>query len=54
MMNKISDMNIAARNYHLMKWKIVDVIVEMQEQNRFSKHIFDWIGFHTYKDHIIL
>ncbi len=31
-----------------MKREMADVIVEMGEQNRFSKRIFGWIGFRTY------
>lgn len=48
--NKISDADIVdgARDYRLMKREMVDVIVEMGEQNRFSKGIFGWIGFRTY------
>lgn len=48
--NKITDADIVdgARDYRLMKREMVDVIVEMGEQNRFSKGIFGWIGFHTY------
>lgn len=48
--NKISDVDIVdgARDYRLMKKEMVDVIVAMGEQNRFSKGIFGWIGFRTY------
>lgn len=48
--NKISDADIVdgARDYRLMKKEMVDVIVAMGEQNRFSKGIFGWIGFRTY------
>lgn len=48
--NKISDADIVdgARDYRLMKKEMVDVIVKMGEQNRFSKGIFGWIGFRTY------
>lgn len=48
--NTISDADIVdgARDYRLMKKEMVDVIVEMGEQNRFSKGIFGWIGFKTY------
>lgn len=48
--NKISDADIVdgARDYRLMNRKMVDVIIEMGERNRFSKGIFGWIGFHTY------
>lgn len=48
--NKISDADIVdgARDYRLMKREMVDVIVAMGEQNRFSKGIFGWIGYKTY------
>lgn len=50
LINKISDADIVdgARDYRLMKREMVDVIVAMGEQNRFSKGIFGWIGFRTY------
>lgn len=48
--NKISDADIVdgARDYRMMKREMVDVVVRMGEQNRFSKGIFGWIGFRTY------
>lgn len=48
--NCISDINIVdgAINYRLMKRKMVEAIVSMEEYNRFSKGIFGWIGFRTY------
>ncbi len=48
--NKISDADIVdgARDYRLMKKEMIDVIVAMGEQNRFSKGIFGWIGYKTY------
>lgn len=50
LINKISDADIidGARDFRLMKKDMVDVIVSMQEYNRFSKGIFGWIGFRTY------
>lgn len=47
--NKISDADIVdgARDFRLMKRDMVDAIVAMGEQNRFSKGIFGWIGFRT-------
>ncbi len=47
---RISDADIVdgARDYRLMKRELVDVIVKIGEQNRFSKGIFGWIGFKTY------
>ncbi len=48
--NKISDAEIidGARDFRLMKRKMVDAIVRMSEYNRFSKGIFGWVGFKTY------
>lgn len=50
LINKISDADImdGARDFRLMKRKMVDSIVAMDEYNRFSKGIFGWIGFNTY------
>lgn len=50
LINKISDADIidGARDFRLMRRDMVDVIVSMQEYNRFSKGIFGWIGFRTY------
>ena len=47
--NKISKTEIVsgARDYRLMKRKMVDAILEMSEYNRFSKGIFEWVGFRT-------
>lgn len=47
--NKISDVDIVdgARDYRLMTAQMKDVIVSMQEYNRFSKGIFGWVGFKT-------
>ena len=49
-MGKISDADIVdgARDFRLMKRKMVDAIIAMGETNRFSKGIFGWIGFRTY------
>lgn len=48
--NRISDADIVdgARDFRLMKRKMIDTIVGMGEYNRFSKGIFGWIGFRTY------
>lgn len=48
--NHISEADVVdgARDYRLMKKEMVDVIVAMGEQNRFSKGIFGWIGYNTY------
>ena len=49
-MHRISDVDIVdgARDFRLMKRAMVDAIVAMCEQDRFSKGIFGWIGFKTY------
>ncbi|MBQ3589821.1 MAG: glycosyltransferase family 2 protein [Clostridia bacterium] len=49
-MSKISRVDIVsgARDFRLMKRDMVDAIVAMCENNRFSKGIFGWIGFKTY------
>lgn len=47
--NKISGTEIVdgARDYRLMRRKMVDAVLEMSEYNRFSKGIFEWVGFRT-------
>lgn len=45
--NKLSSADImdGARDFQLMKRKVVDAILSMGEYNRFSKGIFGWVGF---------
>ena len=47
--NIISDADIVdgARDFRLMKREMVDAILSMSENNRFSKGIFGWVGFKT-------
>lgn len=47
LINKISNTEIVdgARDYRLMKRKMVDAILSMSENNRFTKGIFGWVGF---------
>ena len=47
--NRISDADIVdgARDFRLMKRRMVDAILSMSEYNRFSKGIFGWVGFRT-------
>ena len=47
--NSISKTEIVngARDYRLMRRKMVDAVLEMSEYNRFSKGIFEWVGFRT-------
>ncbi len=48
-MRKISKTDVVdgARDYRLMKRKMVDAILNVGEYNRFSKGIFGWVGFKT-------
>jgi len=47
--NKISNVKIVdgARDYRLMKKKVVKAVLDMKEYNRFSKGIFSFVGFKT-------
>ncbi|RKI29333.1 glycosyltransferase [bacterium 1xD8-6] len=47
--NKISSTEIVngARDYRMMKKNMVKSVLEIQEYNRFSKGIFQWVGFRT-------
>lgn len=49
LINKISDADIVdgARDFRLMKRKMVDAILRDAEYNRFTKGIYSWVGFHT-------
>ena len=49
LMNKISDSNMknGARDFRLMKRKVVNAIVQLEESERFTKGIFSWVGFKT-------
>ncbi|MDD3339710.1 MAG: glycosyltransferase family 2 protein [Lachnospiraceae bacterium] len=49
MMHKLSNTDIVngARDYRLMTRKMADAVLEMSEYNRFSKGIFQWVGFRT-------
>lgn len=48
-MNKISKAEIVdgERDFRLMKRQVVDAILSMSENNRFTKGIFGWVGFNT-------
>ena len=48
-MNKITDIELVdgARDFRLMNRTAVDSILELSENNRFSKGLFQWIGFNT-------
>lgn len=47
--NKISDVRIVrgARDYRLMTRRMADAVLKISERNRFSKGIFEWVGFET-------
>ncbi|ETY74861.1 glycosyltransferase family 2 protein [Lactiplantibacillus fabifermentans] len=49
LINRISKVQIIpnARDYRLMTRQMVDAILELPEYNRFSKGIFNWVGFRT-------
>ncbi|MGI6070404.1 MAG: glycosyltransferase family 2 protein [Blautia sp.] len=42
-----TDIKSGARDYRLMCRPMVDAILEMSEYNRFTKGIFEWVGFET-------
>lgn len=48
-MNRFSDIELVdgARDFKLMKRHVIDSVLELDEYNRFSKGIFQWIGFDT-------
>ncbi len=49
LINRISKAEIVdgARDFQLMKRKVVDAVLSLGEYNRFSKGIFGWVGFRT-------
>jgi len=49
LINLISKLDLVdgARDFRLMKRSVVDAILELSEYNRFSKGIFNWVGFKT-------
>lgn len=49
LINKISDVKIVdgARDFRLMTRQMVDAILSLKENNRYSKGIFSWVGFNT-------
>lgn len=49
LMRRYSDVALVdgARDYRLMKRKVVNAILSMPEVNRFTKGIYQWVGFNT-------
>lgn len=49
LINKISKTEIVdgARDYRLMTRKFVDSLLQLKEYNRFSKGLFNWVGYKT-------
>lgn len=49
LVNKITEIRLVsgARDYRLMNRKMVDAVLQVGESNRFSKGIFEWVGFKT-------
>ncbi|WP_373841744.1 glycosyltransferase family 2 protein [Limosilactobacillus sp.] len=47
--NRISDTKIVsgARDYRMMTRQMVNAVLSLKEYNRFSKGIFNWVGFKT-------
>lgn len=47
--NKMSDIRIKhnATDYRMMKKKVVKALLDLPEYNRFSKGLFEWVGFNT-------
>ena len=48
-MRRFSDVELVdgARDYRMMSRKVVDAILSMPEVNRFTKGIYQWVGFKT-------
>lgn len=47
--NKVSKIDLVdgARDYRVMTRQVVDALLELEEYNRFSKGLFQWVGFNT-------
>ena len=48
-MNRLSKINLVdgATDYRMMTRQMVDAVLSMREYNRFTKGIFNWVGFNT-------
>lgn len=49
LINKISDVKVTegATDYRIMTRQMVNCVLELEERQRFTKGIFEWIGFNT-------
>lgn len=49
LINMVSDVKLVdgARDYKLMSRKVVDALLSMPEYHRFSKGLYEWVGFRT-------
>ena len=49
LINNLTDLELVdgARDYRIMTRQVVDAILQLEEYNRFSKGLFNWIGFNT-------
>lgn len=49
LINKVSDLELVdgARDYRIMTRQAVDALLDLKEYNRFSKGLFNWIGYNT-------
>ncbi len=48
--NKLSEVDFVsgASDFRMFRKNVKDAMLELKEQNRFSKGIFSWVGFNTY------
>ena len=49
LINNLTELELVdgARDYRIMTRQVVDAILKLEEHNRFSKGLFNWIGFNT-------
>lgn len=49
LMNRFSDVELkdGAMDYRLMTRQVVDTVLSLKESNRFTKGIYEWVGFRT-------
>ncbi|MBT1170148.1 glycosyltransferase family 2 protein [Bifidobacterium sp. SO4] len=49
LMNAMSPVEVpdGARDYRMMRRRVVDALTSLTERNRFSKGLYAWVGFHT-------